>query len=126
MELPLSLQSIYITLNGLFTTDMNHFIAPLSIMIKKRKADSQSKNCLLQTEIFALDFCSLRDFSTAVSEHFVYTLLPALNMQLILFALKYSSISFFMSSISVCGKLKSSNQIIMSLFSSGTASMMAL
>ena len=48
MELPLSLQSIYITLNGLFTTDMNHFIAPLSIMIKKRKADSQSKNCLLQ------------------------------------------------------------------------------
>ena len=72
--------------------------------------------CLTQTEIFALDFCSLRDFSTAVSEHFVYTLLPALNMQLILFALKYSSISFFMSSISVCGKLKSSNQIIMSLF----------
>ena len=32
--------------------DMLHFIAPLSIIIEKEKADSQSKNYLQQTEIY--------------------------------------------------------------------------
>ena len=37
---PPPLQSIYTVLNGLFIMDMNHFIAPLSIITKKKKADS--------------------------------------------------------------------------------------
>jgi len=38
------LQSLFLsTLNGLFTTDMNHSIPLLSIMIKKEKADSPIK-----------------------------------------------------------------------------------
>lgn len=32
--------------------EMNHFIAPLSIMIEEEKQTVLSKNCLLQTEIY--------------------------------------------------------------------------
>lgn len=40
---PLSLQSIYTTLNGLFTMDMNHFIPLLSIIIEKQKQTVNQK-----------------------------------------------------------------------------------
>ena len=40
---PTSLQSIYTTLNGLFTMDMNHFIPLLSIIIEKQKQTVNQK-----------------------------------------------------------------------------------
>jgi len=57
-ELPPPLQSIYTVLNGLFIMDMNHFIAPLSIMTKKKKQTVNQK-----TVCYKLGFSSLLLFS---------------------------------------------------------------
>lgn len=55
---PTTLQSIYTVLNGLFIMDMNHFIAPLSIMTKKKKQTVNQK-----TVCYKLGFSSLLLFS---------------------------------------------------------------